>query len=596
MSYRELLTRYRGLLFGLPLLLAFAPAANAQQVPIAPATSNGNYMVSYVFEQDSQFTWLVERVGQNGAPLYNNYTSVVHVGNNVMNATFANKPPGEYFYNVEVLYTNEYGESWYSWSDRTRVLVTGGGPPPPPPPTQDLVSNQVRYTYAVRIGDINADGRQDVFVNRTSGGVPLNGTLGSVILQQQADKSFAPMVPTSGQTSTASNWPLSNTPIQVDDLNFDGYVDIQLPNLGSVISGVFGQIVFSSGQVNVAAPQKVTAINAKVTKFLNDSKLWINQPHYFTNNASIILVPVYVEEVYCDWVWYGDYQYYECWSQWVFIGYQPYYDFSPWDIDAIRMRYSLNPNTSGETTPIVVPGSTGAGDINRWFRTVFGVDLARGFLTIGNCNTTQSFNYDSDTPYPCIQIGLPLIATVYRNPGSCRSLTIGEKEMTLLERVDIFNVDAVKICHEKYMYDWVPSAWKSDVMAPDGNIYIRPGGSFPWREDYSYYGFPSDPYRYSVIQHELVHVFQTRNGGCEKYCMLYQRMKNPGDSAYVYWPLALGKPFHQYNIEQQAQMVQDRYRLQPSVNIGHANGINLGSDYNTLNIFIPSLFGVMKLH
>jgi hypothetical protein len=600
-NYKDLLSRYRNLLIGLPLLLAFSTITDAQQVPVAPATSNGNYNVSYVFEQDSQFTWLSERTGPNGAWAYNNFNSVVHVGNNVMNATFTNKPAGEYFYRVEVLYTNEYGESWYSWSEETRVVVTSGGPQTPPP-TQDLVSNQVRYTYAVRIGDINADGRQDVFVNRTAGGVALNGTLGSVILQQQADKTFLPTVPTAGMVSTASNWPASNTPLELDDINFDGYVDIRLPNLGSVISGVFGQIIFSPGQVNVAAPQKVTAINAKVTKFLNDTQLWLEEPHYFTNNASIIGVPVYVQQMYCDYVWYGDYYNYECWYEWVFLGYQYYYDFSPWDIDAVRMRYSFSPNTSGDPVPAVVPGSTEAGDINRWFRTVFGVDLARGILTvgIGNCTSTNAFAYDSDVSIPCVEIGVPLLQSIHTPPSNCRSLTYGEKEMTALERVHIFNVDAVKICHKAYMWKWIPPNLKSDVMAPDGNIYVRPNSSFAWREDYSYYSTTSNSIEYAVIQHELVHVFQTRNGGCEKYCMLAQRMKHPGGSAYIYWPLTPGMAFNQYNIEQQGQMVQDRFRMQPSIGLGPTPTSqqpgNLGADYNTLNSFIPTLQGFMKLH
>jgi hypothetical protein len=46
-------------------------------------------------------------------------------------------------------------------------------------------------------------------------------------------------------------------------------------------------------------------------------------------------------------------------------------------------------------------------------------------------------------------------------------------------------------------------------------------------------------------------------------------------------------------------MIQDRFRLQPTVNIGHAwspGNANDGSDYPTLNAFIPTLQGYMKLH
>jgi hypothetical protein len=594
-------------LIGLPLLLAFNSVADAQQVPIAPATTNGNYNVSYVFEQDSQFTWLAERTGPSGAWAYNNFNSVVHAGNNVMNATFTNKPPGEYFYRVEVLYTNEYGESWSTWSSETRVVVTGGGPQTPPP-TQDLVSNQVRYTYAVRIGDINADGRQDVFVNRTAGGVALNGTLGSIILQQQADKTFLPTVPTAGMVSTASNWPASNTPLELDDINFDGYVDIRLPNLGSVISGVFGQIIFSPGQVNVAAPKKVTAINAKVTKFLNDTQLWLDEPHYFTNNASIIAEPVYVQQMSCDYVWHGDYYSYECWYGWVFVGYQYYYDFSPWDIDSRRLRYALSPNTSGETVPNVIPGSTGAADIDRWFRNVFGVDLARGVLTIGNCPSGSSFAYDSDVSMPCLELGIHVLETVHIDKGPCRSLAPGEIAQTTIENVHVLNPFAVKVCRRGFMPRWVPSWLKSDVMAPNGNIYIDPNSTwFPWSEDYSMgpgNGYFNATQIAGVFQHELVHVFQTRNGGCWKYCMLRNKLQAVVTGGYRYWPLVPGKPFDDYNIEQQAEMVSDRFllsrgQLLPEYqgNIFNAGGvINQGSNLDDLNPFVPVLQGYMKLH
>jgi hypothetical protein len=577
------------------LLIVFCGSALAQgpsgppQPPWGPAVAaNGTYTVNWLPQGTT--TYLQERIGTTGTWV-NVSSSLYQSSGSSYSVTYTGKPAGDYFYRLRVAFTNQYGTTW-SHSNEIRVTVYGG-----PVPTQDLVSNQLLYTYETRIGDLNGDGRQDVYVNRTAGGVALNGTLGSVILQQNSDSSFTPFVPTAGQASTAAGWAASSTLLELEDFNFDGYVDIRLPNLGSVIPGVFGQIIFSSASVGNAAPKKVTAINAKVSKFLADTQLWIDQPHYFTTNASIVYVPVYVQEQYCDYVWQGDYYSYECWYEWVFVGYQAYYDFSPWDIDAVKMRYSLNPNTSGEVEPTVVPGSTDAGDIDRWFRNVFGVDLARGILTIGNCSGTQSFQYDSDTSFPCIRIGLPLIATVWTQPSSCRPLTFGEKELTAIERVHIFNVDAVRICHRAYMYSWVPSFLKSDVMAPDGNIYIRPGGWFTWREDYTY-GLFATPAEYGTIQHELVHVFQTRNGGCGKYCMLAQRIMAPGSGAYVYWPLDPSKTFRQHNIEQQAQMVEDRFRTQPSIGLPPASG-NPGDPvtrYQTLNGFIPTLQGFMKLH
>lgn len=577
------------------LLLVFSASAFAQapsgppQPPWGPSTAaNGTYTINWL--RQGTTTYLQERSGTSGT-WANVSSSLYQSSGSSYSVTYTGKASGDYFYRLNVAFTNQYGTSWYN-SNEIRVTVFGGAVP-----TQDLVSNQLLYSYETRIGDINGDGRQDVYVNRTAGGVALNGTLSNVILQQNADKSFTPVVPTAAQASTAAGWAASSTPLELDDLNFDGYVDIRLPNLGSVISGVFGQIVFSSGRISIAAPQKVTAINAKVSKFLADTQLWIDEPHYFTNHASIIQVPVYVQQLFCDYVWYGDYYSYECWYEWVFIGNQAYYDFSPWDADAVKMRYSISPSTSGEPVPTVVPGSTEAGDIDRWFRNVFGVDLARGVLTIGNCSSSQSFQYDSDTSFACIQIGLPLIATVWTQPSGCRLLTFGEKELTAIERVHILNVDAVKVCHRAYMYSWVPSYLKSDVMSPDGNIYIKGSPLLIWREDYTY-GLFATASEYGTLQHELVHVFQTRNGGCGKYCMLAQRIAAPGSGAYIYWPLAPGKTFRQHNIEQQAQMVEDRFRTQPSIGLMPVswNPGNPDERYQSLNSFIPTLQGFMKLH
>lgn len=579
----------------LALLLVMCGSASAQYGPPQPpwgpeVAANGTYTVNWL--RQGSTTYLQERSDATGGAWANVSSSLYQfVGGSTYNVTYTGKPSGDHFYRLRVAFTNQYGTTW-SHSNEIRVTVYAG-----PVPTQDLVSNQLLYSYETRIGDINGDGQQDVYVNRTAGGLALNGTLSNVILQKNADNSFTSVVPTAGQASTAAGWAASNTLLEIDDFNFDGYVDIRLPNLGNVISGVFGQIIFSSGRVGVAMPQKVTAINAKVSKFLADTQLWIDQPHYFTINASIIQVPVYVEELFCEDVWQGDYYSQVCWYEWVFIGYQYYYDFSPWDIDAIRMRYSLNPSTSGEVEPTVVPGSTGAGDIDRWFRNVFGVDLARGILTIGNCNSEQSFQYDSDTRFPCIRIGLPVIATVWTQPSSCRPLTFGEKERTAIERVHIFNVDAVKVCHRAYMYSWVPSWLKSDVMAPDGNIYIKGSPRLIWREDYTY-GLFATAEEYGIIQHELVHVFQTRNGGCGKYCMLAQRILAPGNGAYVYWPLAPNKTFRQHNIEQQGQMVEDRFLTQPWVGLPPVwlNPGDQAERYQALYPFIPTLQGFMKLH
>jgi hypothetical protein len=63
----------------------------------------------------------------------------------------------------------------------------------------------------------------------------------------------------------------------------------------------------------------------------------------------------------------------------------------------------------------------------------------------------------------------------------------------------------------------------------------------------------------AIFLHELTHVYQQRTwGGSDNRVGLEQIKAN---SDYCYGPLVAGKPFHEYNQEEQAEMVSDRYLL-----------------------------------
>ena len=64
---------------------------------------------------------------------------------------------------------------------------------------------------------------------------------------------------------------------------------------------------------------------------------------------------------------------------------------------------------------------------------------------------------------------------------------------------------------------------------------------------------------FSTLIHELTHVYQVKTIGCSKGCMLLQKMASLAGDGYDYTPMPAGKSFYAYNIEQQAQMVQDRF-------------------------------------
>jgi len=528
-------------------------AANAwsQVVPSAPLTSTGNYTVTWT-PDTAAIMYLEERVGANGAWGYVNNSLYTYSGASV-SVAFTNKPPGEYFYRTSAMYTTYYGGSYWLSGPETRVFVTGG-----PPATQDRIENQGQYVYATRAGDINADGRTDLFVTRVSGGQPNNGTLEHVILRQLADKTFAADVPSSGQYATASAWPAANVSLSLEDVNLDGFIDVRLDGVGSIISGALDQIVVSSGLTQVLAPQRVIPRTAKFNKFHNDAGKWIENPNYFIQNSPIINIPVYTWIYIC----YGYYDYYnQCGYVQVLVGYQQVHDLSAFDSDAVLLSLSFNQTANGSLLPTINPGSTDAGRIDQVFRTIYGIPLMRGVLT-GPC---QDYDYDpQDTTYriPCVNWGYIILneLNLHTSYTNWRYLTSGEKAAVLYEGLQIRDVDKVRVYNKGYsIFNW--NSW---IMTPNGNVYIGPKNDWmmPWSEDYSLIQGPGQLYL-SILIHELTHVYQTRNRGCIAICMYVREGLAVLGNGYRYYPpdLDLNKSYFSYNIEQQAQMVQDRFEI-----------------------------------
>jgi hypothetical protein len=152
-----------------------------------------------------------------------------------------------------------------------------------PPPALDALEVQLDYQYQVKTGDINADGKVDVYVKRTSGGVTGNGVIESTILLQSAAKQFDSLLsPTSSQINIANNWPVaSNVETVNSDFNVDGYTDVLIKDLDSVISNVQDQVVYSSAEAFNGNAQSVTAVTEDFQLFFRDVYNWILDPNYF---------------------------------------------------------------------------------------------------------------------------------------------------------------------------------------------------------------------------------------------------------------------------------------------------------------------------
>jgi hypothetical protein len=85
-------------------------------------------------------------------------------------------------------------------------------------------------------------------------------------------------------------------------------------------------------------------------------------------------------------------------------------------------------------------------------------------------------------------------------------------------------------------------------MAPMGDIYFHPEGG-AWSDDFS----KESVGRQAFFMHEMTHVWQTQTKG--RYYLLL--MRHP--FCRYEFHLEQGKPFGRYGLEQQAEIVRNRF-------------------------------------
>jgi hypothetical protein len=135
------------------------------------------------------------------------------------------------------------------------------------------------------------------------------------------------------------------------------------------------------------------------------------------------------------------------------------------------------------------------------------------------------------------------------NPRKRRGLTAGEQALAVDNGMTISDVDKVRVYRKGHM------GLDKEIIAPNGNIYIGSENSagLAWSEDYSLESLNDQ----SIFLHELVHVYQRRTLGGGRICMGLNRVNN---SNYDY-KIDISRAFSSYGNEEQAAMVQDRFRL-----------------------------------
>ena len=263
-----------GISLGFALLCArFAGAYTLP--PSAPAWSqNGSYSVSWTNQCTNNCTsqWLEERVPSGAFVAVSGGSPKAYTGRSV----------GQYAYRLARL-MRVYSYFVVEYSTEITVTVQ-----PTAPPVDPLLT-QRGYQYQTRVGDIDADGRRDLYIQRVSGGVANNGVLDKIIVQQTSTPSQYLLVPPSAaQATAAATWPVSSAQVAVEDINVDGFVDVTVKGVANAlgVAGAQNLIVYSPGQVFNPVPKGIRVIDAGLLRFVGNMLDYEVDQNYFDTHVS----------------------------------------------------------------------------------------------------------------------------------------------------------------------------------------------------------------------------------------------------------------------------------------------------------------------
>ena len=138
---------------------------------------------------------------------------------------------------------------------------------------------------------------------------------------------------------------------------------------------------------------------------------------------------------------------------------------------------------------------------------------------------------------------------------NCRFLTPGEIAFAVSEEINTADINEVVVF---FFAPFVESVNK--MVTWSGNVYIGPLSGYPQT-----FHFALQPTSNAqAFVHELKHVYQMRSGQlCWNVCISAKEAiaTSGSGSPYTHMPITPGKNWNAYNIEQEAEMVANRFVL-----------------------------------